>query len=119
MYRIRVYQESGLLDHWIRWEKPKFQCLGFGPVTGSSPATMRHFYGAFILMTAGVCLAAFTLLLENLLHRYYTVSSANRTIFINMYTHIPTTGIIVSHLPCRVNQYLERMYDTILYGTAF
>ena len=70
MYRIRLYQASGLLDHWIRCEKPKFKCLGFGPVTRvSSPATMRHFYGSFILVTTGVCLAAVTLLAENLLHR--------------------------------------------------
>ena len=67
--RIRLYKESGILDHWVKWEKPKFQCLGFGPVSASSPATMRHFNGSFALIAVGVCVASLTLLGEIMFYR--------------------------------------------------
>ncbi|KAI0241736.1 hypothetical protein LSAT2_020186 [Lamellibrachia satsuma] len=53
---------------------PSGGCLGFGPVTRSSVATMKHFHGSFILLTAGVCLAAFALLVEYLLHKRVSMS---------------------------------------------
>ena len=70
--RINKMRESGLLKKWTtEWTPSNLQCVGLGPITTATEASLNDFQGAFYLLIIGITLSCILLITE-LVYSYRT-----------------------------------------------